>query len=183
MTQFETSSDSENPLFNWHEDMISASSIILPCASIAGISANIISHRLVTMASSDVARQSCPVSSRCLALVPSPAAWGLWCLWLGRCRGRTADDLPALQHAASDPGQSEPRSRTLQPIRDQFTCSARISAALRPHAALSPWTAPPPGFALFRALEISKQRTFSANHLNWRHSLALRVLPCLELCK
>ena len=120
--------------------MISASSIILRCASIAGISAKIISHKLVTMASSDVARQSCPVSSRCLALVPSPAAWGLWCLWLGRCRGRTADDLPALQHAASDPGQSEPRSRTFQPIRDQFTCSARISAALRPHAALSPWT-------------------------------------------
>ena len=79
------------------------------------------------VASSDVARQSCPVSSRCLALVRSPAAWGLWCLWLGRCRGRTADDLPALQHAASDPGQSEPRSRILQPIRDQFTCSARVS--------------------------------------------------------
>lgn len=158
--------------------MISTSSIILRWSNFVGISAQIISHRLVTMASSDVARQSCPVSSRCLALVLSPAAWGLWCLWLGRCRGRTADDLPALQHAALDPSQSEPRSRIFSQSEGS---SPAVHGYLQHCARTQPSAHGLPLLQDSHCSEISKQRTFSANHFNWRHSLALRVLPCLEL--
>ena len=124
-----------------------------------------------------VARQSCPVSSRCLGVVPSPAAWGLSSLWPRRCRGRTADDLPALQHAASDTGQSEARSRHISQSESSPPAVHRyLQHCARTHSAH--------GLPLLQdshCSEISKQRTFSANHFNWRHSLALRVIPCLEL--
>lgn len=124
------------------------------------------------------ARQSCPVSSRCLGVVPSHAARGLCSLWPRRCRGRTADDLPALQHAASATGQSETRIRV---ISQSQTSSPAVHRYLQHCARTQPTAHGLPLLQDSQCSEISKQRTFSANHFNWRHSLALRVLPCLEL--
>ena len=163
----------------WHVDTISTLSIILQWSSIVGISAEVISHWLVT--SKERGKPSCgqtelprvfsvsrpsSLSRRMRSLKsPAKALQGPHCGWLACTAARSIGNWPI-----------RAEEQIHQPITEHFTCSAQISAALRPHAAH--------GLPLLQdsqRSEISKQRTFSANHLNWRHSLALRVLPCLEL--
>ena len=70
------------------------------------------------------------------------ALQGPHCGWLACTAARTIGNWPI-----------RAQEQIHQPITQDFTCSAQISAALRPHAAFSPRTAPPPGFATFRDTE------------------------------